>query len=104
MWVEVWTKPPSPSTSLHALPAGPLLGFPVQDVNVCVKELRVSEGAPLPALCGCLSQAVLKVHIHKHVYRNYVHFVDQALKEADMSILEPLTDLEVYVHEGKAGS
>jgi elongation factor G len=66
-----------------SLTRGPLLGFPVEGVSVCVEELT---GDGVALLSACLAQAVQK-----------------ALEVAEIGLLEPLTQLEIVVPEQFVG-
>uniref|UniRef100_A0A8C4QUS0 GTP dependent ribosome recycling factor mitochondrial 2 n=1 Tax=Eptatretus burgeri TaxID=7764 RepID=A0A8C4QUS0_EPTBU len=61
---------------------GPILGYPVQDVRVCVQSVTVNPGTSLAILSACTVQC-----LHK------------ALLQAGGQILEPLMMLEILVPE-----
>ena len=51
---------PHPVLTPPSSPPGPLLGFPVEGVSVCVEELT---GDGVALLSACLAQAVQKVRL-----------------------------------------
>ncbi|XP_014741502.1 PREDICTED: ribosome-releasing factor 2, mitochondrial [Sturnus vulgaris] len=61
---------------------GPLLGFPVQDIDVTVQSLTVHPDTSHTMVSACVSRCVQK-----------------ALKKAGIQILEPLMNLEITVSE-----
>ncbi|XP_061225528.1 ribosome-releasing factor 2, mitochondrial [Neopsephotus bourkii] len=61
---------------------GPLLGFPVQDIDVTVQSLTLHPDTSHTMLSACVSRCVQK-----------------ALKKAGIQILEPLMNLEITVSE-----
>ncbi|NXM73738.1 RRF2M factor, partial [Serilophus lunatus] len=61
---------------------GPLLGFPVQDVDVTVQSLTVHPDTSHTMVSACVSRCMQK-----------------ALKKAGIQILEPLMNLEITVSE-----
>ncbi|XP_053788479.1 ribosome-releasing factor 2, mitochondrial isoform X2 [Vidua chalybeata] len=61
---------------------GPLLGFPVQDIDVTVQSLTVHPDTSHTMISACVSRCVQK-----------------ALKKAGIQILEPLMNLEITVSE-----
>ncbi|NXO49373.1 RRF2M factor, partial [Aramus guarauna] len=61
---------------------GPLLGFPVQDIDVTVQSLTVHPDTSHTMISACLSRCMQK-----------------ALKKAGIQILEPLMNLEITVSE-----
>ncbi|NWW53764.1 RRF2M factor, partial [Pedionomus torquatus] len=61
---------------------GPLLGFPVQDIDVTVQSLTVHPDTSHTMVSACVSRCMQK-----------------ALKKAGIQILEPLMNLEVTVSE-----
>ncbi|KFU96163.1 hypothetical protein M959_11787, partial [Chaetura pelagica] len=61
---------------------GPLLGFPVQDIDVTVQSLTVHPDTSHTMVSACVSRCMQK-----------------ALKKADIQILEPLMNLEITVGE-----
>ncbi|XP_035748727.1 ribosome-releasing factor 2, mitochondrial isoform X2 [Egretta garzetta] len=61
---------------------GPLLGFPVQDIDVTVKSLTVHPDTSHTMVSACVSRCMQK-----------------ALKKAGIQILEPLMNLEITVSE-----
>ncbi|XP_025913131.1 ribosome-releasing factor 2, mitochondrial isoform X3 [Apteryx rowi] len=61
---------------------GPLLGFPVQDIEVTVQSLTVHPDTSHTMISACVSRCMQK-----------------ALKKASIQILEPLMNLEITVSE-----
>ncbi|GAB0204085.1 ribosome-releasing factor 2, mitochondrial [Grus japonensis] len=61
---------------------GPLLGFPVQDIDVTVQSLTVHPDTSHTMISACVSRCLQK-----------------ALKKAGIQILEPLMNLEITVSE-----
>ncbi|NXE13554.1 RRF2M factor, partial [Lophotis ruficrista] len=61
---------------------GPLLGFPVQDIDVMVQSLTVHPDTSHTMVSACISRCMQK-----------------ALKKAGVQILEPLMNLEITVSE-----
>uniref|UniRef100_A0A8B9IYC1 Elongation factor G2 n=1 Tax=Amazona collaria TaxID=241587 RepID=A0A8B9IYC1_9PSIT len=61
---------------------GPLLGFPVQDIDVTVQSLTLHPNTSHTMLSACVSRCMQK-----------------ALKKAGIQILEPLMNLEITVSE-----
>ncbi|NXK39841.1 RRF2M factor, partial [Piprites chloris] len=61
---------------------GPLLGFPVQDIDVTVQSLTVHPDTSHTMVSACVSRCIQK-----------------ALKKAGIQILEPLMNLEITVTE-----
>ena len=61
---------------------GPLLGFPVQDIDVTVQSLTVHPDTSDTMISACISRCLQK-----------------ALKKAGIQILEPLMSLEITVSE-----
>ncbi|NWR89577.1 RRF2M factor, partial [Furnarius figulus] len=61
---------------------GPLLGFPVQDIDVTVQSLTVHPDTSHTMVSACVSRCIQK-----------------ALKKAGIQILEPLMNLEITVSE-----
>ncbi|KFO06013.1 hypothetical protein N312_11018, partial [Balearica regulorum gibbericeps] len=61
---------------------GPLLGFPVQDIDVTVQSLTVHPDTSHTMISACVSRCMQK-----------------ALKKAGIQILEPLMNLEITVSE-----
>ncbi|NXV77619.1 RRF2M factor, partial [Atlantisia rogersi] len=61
---------------------GPLLGFPVQDIDVTVQSLTVHSDTSHTMVSACVS-----------------HCMQKALKKARIQILEPLMNLEITVSE-----
>ncbi|KAJ7412448.1 Ribosome-releasing factor 2, mitochondrial [Pitangus sulphuratus] len=61
---------------------GPLLGFPVQDIDVTVQSLTVHPDTSQTMVSACVSRCMQK-----------------ALKKAGIQILEPLMNLEITVSE-----
>ncbi|KAM9251197.1 ribosome-releasing factor 2, mitochondrial isoform 2-T3 [Cariama cristata] len=61
---------------------GPLLGFPVQDIDVTVQSLMVHPDTSHTMISACVSRCMQK-----------------ALKKAGIQILEPLMNLEITVSE-----
>uniref|UniRef100_A0A8C4V6I8 Ribosome-releasing factor 2, mitochondrial n=1 Tax=Falco tinnunculus TaxID=100819 RepID=A0A8C4V6I8_FALTI len=61
---------------------GPLLGFPVQDIDVTVQSLTVHPDTSHTMLSACVSRCMQK-----------------ALKKAGIQVLEPLMNLEITVSE-----
>lgn len=61
---------------------GPLLGFPVQDIDVTVQSLTVHPDTSHTMVSACVSRCMQK-----------------ALKKAGIQILEPLMNLEITVSE-----
>ncbi|XP_052556388.1 ribosome-releasing factor 2, mitochondrial [Tympanuchus pallidicinctus] len=61
---------------------GPLLGFPVQDIDVTVQSLTVHPDTSNTMISACISRCLQK-----------------ALKKAGIQILEPLMSLEITVSE-----
>ncbi|NXJ85520.1 RRF2M factor, partial [Trogon melanurus] len=61
---------------------GPLLGFPVQDVDVTVQSLTVHPDTSHTMISACVSRCMQK-----------------ALKKAGIQILEPLMNLEITISE-----
>ncbi|NXN22749.1 RRF2M factor, partial [Nycticryphes semicollaris] len=61
---------------------GPLLGFPVQDIDVTVQSLTVHPDTSHTMISACVSRCIQK-----------------ALKKAGIQILEPLMNLEITVSE-----
>lgn len=59
---------------------GPLLGFPVQDVEITIHSLIINPGTSTTMISACISRCIQK-----------------ALKKADKQVLEPLMKLEVTV-------
>ena len=71
----------------HAPPTGPLLAFPVQNVRVSVTSLTLGSVTSLPSLSSCVSEGVSK-----------------ALREAEVQLLEPCTNMVVSVPEEHLGA
>lgn len=78
-------------TVLHT---GPLLGFPVQGVAVSVHDLSRGADTPLPLICSSLAHTVSKVCMWCVFLDSFV-YSEQAVHDAEMRLLEPLTTLEV---------
>ncbi|KAM6229820.1 ribosome-releasing factor 2, mitochondrial [Porphyrio hochstetteri] len=66
----------------NACVQGPLLGFPVQDIDVTVQSLTVHSDTSHTMVSACVSRCMQK-----------------ALKKASIQILEPLMNLEITVSE-----
>ncbi|NXJ09572.1 RRF2M factor, partial [Odontophorus gujanensis] len=66
---------------------GPLLGFPVQDIDVTVQSLTVHPDTSETMISACISRCLQK-----------------ALKKAGIQILEPLMNLEITVSEDHLGA
>ena len=68
-------------------PAGPLLAFPVQNIRVSVTSLTLGDVTSLPFLSSCITDCVSK-----------------ALREAEVQLLEPCTNMVVTVPEEHLGT
>ena len=68
-------------------PLDPLLVFPVQNVHVSVTSLTLGSVTSLPSLSSCISEGVSK-----------------ALREAEVQLLEPCTNMVVTVPEEHFGT
>ncbi|NXT77243.1 RRF2M factor, partial [Zapornia atra] len=66
----------------NACVQGPLLGFPVQDIDVTVQSLTVHSDTSHTMVSACVSRCM-----------------EKALKKATIQILEPLMNLEITVSE-----
>ena len=73
--------------SFHYMHAGPLLAFPVQNVQVSVNSLTLGGVTSLPVLSSCVADGVTK-----------------ALREAEVQLLEPCTNVVVTVPEEHLGT
>ena len=66
--------------------AGPLLAFPVRDFRVSVTSLTLGNVTSLPVLSSCVAEGVSK-----------------ALRESEVQLLEPCTNMVVTVPEEHLG-
>lgn len=66
---------------------GPLLAFPVENVQVSVSSLSLGGVPSLPALSSCVAEGVSK-----------------ALKDAEVQLLEPCTNVVITVPEEHLGT
>ena len=79
---------------------GPVLGFPVQNVCVEVTSLVIGTGTSPAFVSTCISECVSKVMYHMSsvcvsVLILSVCMCIQAMREAEVQLLEPFTQLEV---------
>ena len=68
-------------------PLGPLLAFPVQNVKILVTSLSLGGVTSLPVLSSCITEGV-----------------SRALREAEVQLLEPCTNMVVTVPEEHLGT
>ena len=71
----------------HAILIGPLLAFPIQNICVAVTSLTLGSVTSLPVLSSCISECVSK-----------------ALREAEVQLLEPCTNMAIVVPEEHLGA
>ena len=65
---------------------GPILGFPVQGVEVQLHDLKVAYGTSLPMVTACLAQCIY-----------------QALQKGAPVLMEPMMNLEIQTDEVHLG-